>query len=157
MLPFFATLISAAALPLAIIPTFWALHIFGFSLNTMSMLALSLVVGMLVDDAIVEVENIVRHLRMGKTPYQAAMEAAYGKKEFSYTSLESYIAAKVTVEALRRAGPRLTREGFQRALDTIGSYDGTPLITISDHTTYPTSGNLNMTTVSERGGPFGSA
>ncbi len=71
-----ATLISAAALPLAIIPTFWALHIFGFSLNTMSMLALSLVVGMLVDDAIVEVENNVRHLRMGKPPLQAATDAA---------------------------------------------------------------------------------
>ncbi|MEO8307506.1 MAG: efflux RND transporter permease subunit [Pseudomonadota bacterium] len=71
-----ATLISAAALPLAIIPTFWGLHIFGFSLNTLSMLALSLVVGMLVDDAIVEVENIVRHLRMGKPPLQAATDAA---------------------------------------------------------------------------------
>ena len=71
-----ATLISAVALPLAIIPTFWALKIFGFSMSTMTMLALSLVVGMLVDDAIVEVENIVRHLRMGKPPLQAATDAA---------------------------------------------------------------------------------
>jgi multidrug efflux pump subunit AcrB len=71
-----ATLISAVALPLAIIPTFWALHLFGFSMNTLTMLALSLVVGMLVDDAIVEVENIVRHLRMGKPPLQAATDAA---------------------------------------------------------------------------------
>ena len=71
-----ATLISALALPLAVIPTFWALHIFGFSMNTLTMLALSLVVGMLVDDAIVEVENIVRHLRMGKPPLQAATDAA---------------------------------------------------------------------------------
>ena len=71
-----ATLISATALPLAVIPTFWALHIFGFSMNTLTMLALSLVVGMLVDDAIVEVENIVRHLRMGKPPLQAATDAA---------------------------------------------------------------------------------
>jgi multidrug efflux pump subunit AcrB len=71
-----ATLISAIALPLAIIPTFWALHIFNFSMNTLTMLALSLVVGMLVDDAIVEVENIVRHLRMGKPPLQAATDAA---------------------------------------------------------------------------------
>ena len=67
-----ATLISAAALPLSVIPTFWALHVFGFSMNTLTMLALTLVVGMLVDDAIVEVENIVRHLRMGKPPLQAA-------------------------------------------------------------------------------------
>jgi multidrug efflux pump subunit AcrB len=71
-----ATLISAVALPLAIIPTFWALHLFSFSMNTLTMLALSLVVGMLVDDAIVEVENIVRHLRMGKPPLQAATDAA---------------------------------------------------------------------------------
>src|SRR5512139_351432 len=71
-----ATLISAVALPLAIIPTFWALKLFGFSMNTLTMLALSLVVGMLVDDAIVEVENIVRHLRMGKPPLQAATDAA---------------------------------------------------------------------------------
>jgi multidrug efflux pump subunit AcrB len=71
-----ATLISATALPLAVIPTFWALHLFGFSMNTLTMLALSLVVGMLVDDAIVEVENIVRHQRMGKTPLAAATDAA---------------------------------------------------------------------------------
>jgi multidrug efflux pump subunit AcrB len=71
-----ATLISAAALPLSVLPTFWALHIFGFSMNTLTLLALSLVVGMLVDDAIVEVENNVRHLRMGKSPLQAATDAA---------------------------------------------------------------------------------
>jgi multidrug efflux pump subunit AcrB len=71
-----ATLISATALPLAIVPTFWALHLFGFSMNSLTMLALMLVVGMLVDDAIVEVENIVRHLRMGKAPLEAAKDAA---------------------------------------------------------------------------------
>ncbi len=71
-----ATLVSAAALPLAIIPTFAAMYYLGFSLNILTLLALALVVGVLVDDAIVEVENIERHLRMGKTPYQAAMEAA---------------------------------------------------------------------------------
>ena len=48
----------------------------GYSLNTVTLLSLSLVVGMLVDDAIVEIENIERHLMMGKTPFQAAMEAA---------------------------------------------------------------------------------
>ncbi|WML90288.1 efflux RND transporter permease subunit [Thiothrix lacustris] len=71
-----ATFVSAAALPLAIIPTFAAMQYFGFSLNILTLLALALVVGVLVDDAIVEVENIERHLRMGKTPYQAAMEAS---------------------------------------------------------------------------------
>jgi multidrug efflux pump subunit AcrB len=71
-----ATLISAAALPLAIIPTFWVMHLLGYTLNILTLLALSLVVGMLVDDAIVEVENIVRHLRQGKKPLEAAMDAA---------------------------------------------------------------------------------
>lgn len=71
-----ATFISAVALPLSIIPAFWGMEYLGFSLNGITLLALSLVIGILVDDAIVEVENIVRHLRMGKTPYQAAMEAA---------------------------------------------------------------------------------
>ncbi len=72
-----ATLVAATALPLSIIPAFAAMHyIFGFTLNTVTLLSMSLVVGILVDDAIVEIENIMRHLRMGKTPFQAAMEAA---------------------------------------------------------------------------------
>ena len=71
-----ATLTSATALPLSIIPTFGAMYLLGYSLNTVTLLSLSLVVGMLVDDAIVEIENIERHLHMGKTPFQAAMEAA---------------------------------------------------------------------------------
>ena len=71
-----ATIVTAIALPLSVIPTFLGMYFFGFSLNIISLLALSLVIGVLVDDAIVEVENIMRHLRMGKTPYQAAMEAA---------------------------------------------------------------------------------
>jgi len=71
-----ATFISAIALPLSVIPAFIGMHYLGFSINVVTLLALSLVVGVLVDDAIVEVENIVRHLRMGKSPYQAAMEAA---------------------------------------------------------------------------------
>ncbi len=71
-----ATLVSAAALPLSVIPTFLGLKYFGYTLNTVTLLSLALVVGVLVDDAIVEIENIERHLRMGKSPYQAAMEAA---------------------------------------------------------------------------------
>ena len=71
-----ATLVAAVALPLSIIPAFGAMYFMGFTLNVVTLLALSLVVGILVDDAIVEIENIMRHLRMGKTPLQAAMEAA---------------------------------------------------------------------------------
>ena len=71
-----ATVISAIALPLAAIPTFWAISMMGFSLNLVSLLAITLVTGILVDDAIVEIENIVRHMNMGKTPYRASLEAA---------------------------------------------------------------------------------
>lgn len=71
-----ATLIAATALPLSILPALIGMYYLGFTLNTVTLLALSLVVGILVDDAIVEIENIIRHLRMGKTPYEAAMEAA---------------------------------------------------------------------------------
>lgn len=71
-----ATLVSAVALPMSVIPAFAGMYLLDFSVNVISLLALSLVVGILVDDAIVEVENIVRHLRMGKSPYDAAMEAA---------------------------------------------------------------------------------
>jgi multidrug efflux pump subunit AcrB len=71
-----ATFVSAVALPMSAIPAFIGMYLLGFTVNTVTLLALSLVIGILVDDAIVEVENIVRHLRMGKTPYQAAMEAA---------------------------------------------------------------------------------
>jgi multidrug efflux pump subunit AcrB len=71
-----ATLVSAVALPLSVLPAFIGMAALGFSVNVITLLALSLVIGVLVDDAIVEVENIERHLNMGKTPYQAAMEAA---------------------------------------------------------------------------------
>ena len=71
-----ATLIAAIALPLSVLPTFWVMSALGFSLNAVSLLAITLVTGILVDDAIVEIENIVRHMRMGKSPYRAALEAA---------------------------------------------------------------------------------
>jgi multidrug efflux pump subunit AcrB len=71
-----ATIISAIAIPLSAIPSFWFIDQLGFTLNTMSLLALGLVAGVLVDDAIVEIENIVRHMRMGKSAYQASIDAA---------------------------------------------------------------------------------
>lgn len=70
-----ATLIAALAIPLSIIPTFLCLDVLGFTLNSVSLLAVSLVTGVLVDDAIVEIENIYRHMREGKKPYEAAMIA----------------------------------------------------------------------------------
>lgn len=71
-----ATFISGLAIPLSVIPTFAVMQWAGFTLNSMSLLGLALVIGILVDDAIVEIENIVRHLKMGKSPLQAAIDAA---------------------------------------------------------------------------------
>ena len=70
-----STLISALSLPISIITTFACMKQMNFSLNTMSLMSLSLAVGLLVDDAIVVIENIVRHLHMGKSPIEAAREA----------------------------------------------------------------------------------
>lgn len=72
---FRATFVSAVALPLSVIPTFIGMNYLGFSINVVTLLALSLVIGILVDDAIVEVENIVRHMRMGKSAVEATIEA----------------------------------------------------------------------------------
>ncbi|MBA3677755.1 MAG: efflux RND transporter permease subunit [Sphingosinicella sp.] len=71
-----ATLISAIAIPLSAIPAFWFMGMLDFTLNMVTLLSLSLVAGVLVDDAIVEIENIVRHMRMGKSAYQASIDAA---------------------------------------------------------------------------------
>lgn len=71
-----ATAIAAVALPLSILPTFWAMTALGFSLNLVSLLAVTMATGVLVDDSIVEIENIDRHIRMGKPPWQAAIDAS---------------------------------------------------------------------------------
>ncbi|MGO1078392.1 efflux RND transporter permease subunit [Inquilinus sp. CA228] len=73
---FRATIISAVAIPLSVLPTFAVMDALGFSLNSISLLAITLATGILVDDAIVEIENIVRHMRMGKSAYRAAIQAA---------------------------------------------------------------------------------
>jgi HAE1 family hydrophobic/amphiphilic exporter-1 len=71
-----ATVIAALAMPLSLIPTFFVISWFGFSLNTVTLLALTLVIGILVDDAIVEIENIQKRTLAGYTPFRAAMEGA---------------------------------------------------------------------------------
>ena len=71
-----ATIVTAMAIPLSAVPAFWFMSVMGFTLNSMTLLGLSLVAGVLVDDAIVEIENIVRHMQMGKSAYQAAIDAA---------------------------------------------------------------------------------
>ena len=71
-----ATAISAVSIPLSAIPAFWFMSMMGITMNFMSTMAMGLVAGVLVDDAIVEIENIVRHMRMGKSAYQASLDAA---------------------------------------------------------------------------------
>jgi len=71
-----ATIITAIALPLSIFPAYWIMDWAGFSLNLVSLLSITIATGILVDDAIVEIENIVRHMRMGKSAWRAALEAA---------------------------------------------------------------------------------
>lgn len=79
-----ATLIPSLALPVAIIGTFAAMYLLGYSLDNLSLMALTLSVGFVVDDAIVVLENIVRHQEMGKSPFEAAL---IGSKEVSFTIL----------------------------------------------------------------------
>jgi HAE1 family hydrophobic/amphiphilic exporter-1 len=69
-----STVITGLTLPIAIIGTFLFMYMFGFTINMITLMALSLCVGLLIDDAIVVRENIVRHVQMGKAPYQAAMD-----------------------------------------------------------------------------------
>ncbi|MGN1055113.1 MAG: efflux RND transporter permease subunit [Comamonas sp.] len=69
-----STIITGLTLPIALIGTFWFMYMFGFSINMVTLMALSLCVGLLIDDAIVVRENIVRHVQMGKGPYDAAMD-----------------------------------------------------------------------------------
>ena len=69
-----STIITGLTLPIALIGTFLFMYIFGFTINVITMMALSLCVGLLIDDAIVVRENIVRHVQMGKTPYQASLD-----------------------------------------------------------------------------------
>ncbi len=79
-----ATLIPSIAVPLAVIGTFAAMYAFGYSLDNLSLMGLSIAVGFVVDDAIVMLENIERHLEMGKTPLQAALD---GSAEIGFTIL----------------------------------------------------------------------
>lgn len=79
-----ATVIPSLALPTSLVGTFAAMHLLGFSLNNLSLMALTLSVGFVVDDAVVVLENIVRHMEMGKKPFQAALD---GTKEITFTIL----------------------------------------------------------------------
>jgi HAE1 family hydrophobic/amphiphilic exporter-1 len=107
---FSATLIPSLALPFSVIGTFAVMHMLGYSLDNLSMMALILAVGFVVDDAIVMLENIVRHMEMGKTAMQAALE---GSKEIGFTIVSMTISlAAVFIPVLFMGGVlgRLFRE-----------------------------------------------
>jgi hydrophobe/amphiphile efflux-1 (HAE1) family protein len=87
-----ATVIPAVAVPVSIIGTFGAMYAFGYSLDNLSLMGLTIAVGFVVDDAIVMVENIARHLEMGKTPLQAALDAS-GEIGFTILSISVSLVA----------------------------------------------------------------
>lgn len=97
-----ATIIPSLALPLSIVGTFIVMYLCGFSLNNISMMALILAIGFVVDDAIVMLENIVRHMEMGKKPLQAALD---GSKEISFTLVSMTLSlAAVFIPVLLMGG-----------------------------------------------------
>jgi HAE1 family hydrophobic/amphiphilic exporter-1 len=87
-----ATLISGAAIPVSIVVTFALMYVFGYSLDTLSLLALTLSVGFVVDDAIVMIENVVSHLEQGKKPFQAALD---GSRQITFTIISMTLSLAV--------------------------------------------------------------
>jgi len=107
---FSATVIPSLALPMSIIGTFAVMYLLGYSLNNLSLMALTLAVGFVVDDAIVMLENIVRHMEMGKRPFQAALE---GSREIGFTIVSmtlSLVAVFIPVLFMGGILGRLFRE-----------------------------------------------
>ncbi len=105
-----ATLIPSVAIPLSIVSTFAVMYLFGYSLDNLSLLALTLCVGFVVDDAIVVLENIVRHIEMGERPFEAGVK---GSREIAFTVLSMTISlAAVFLPVLLMGGilGRLFRE-----------------------------------------------
>jgi HAE1 family hydrophobic/amphiphilic exporter-1 len=97
-----ATIIPSLALPMSIVGTFSVMYLLGYSLDNLSLMALTLTVGFVVDDAIVMLENIVRHMEMGKKPYQAAVE---GAREIGFTIISMTISlAAVFIPVLFMGG-----------------------------------------------------
>ncbi len=111
-----ATIIPSLSLPFSIVGTFCVMWALGYSLDNLSLMALTLAVGFVVDDAIVMLENVVRHLEMGKTPLQAALD---GSREISFTILSmtiSLVAVFIPVLFM----PGLIGRLFQEFAVTIG-------------------------------------
>src|SRR5690606_18095915 len=104
-----ATVIAATAIPLSAIPTFWFMDMMGFTLNQLSLLALSLVAGVLVDDAIVEIENIVRHVRMGKREYQASIDAAAEDGRNAISTRHSTVESVLSIDRMSQISRQIIK------------------------------------------------
>jgi hydrophobe/amphiphile efflux-1 (HAE1) family protein len=105
-----ATLIPALALPISIIGTFAGMYLLGFSINNLTLLALTLCVGFVVDDAIVMLENIMRHIESGEPPFEAALK---GSREIAFTIMSitiSLVAVFIPVLFMGGIVGRLFRE-----------------------------------------------
>src|SRR5256885_3684963 len=97
-----ATIIPSLALPFSIVGTFAVMYVLGYTVDNLSLMALTLSVGFVVDDAIVMLENIVRHLEMGKSPLQAALD---GSREIGFTILSMTLSlAAVFIPVLFMGG-----------------------------------------------------
>src|SRR5262249_46552767 len=105
-----ATLIPAVAVPVSLIGTFGAMYLLGYSLDTLSLMALTIATGFVVDDAIVVLENVSRHIEGGMSPMQAALK---GTREVGFTVLSmslSLIAVFIPILAMGGIVGRLFRE-----------------------------------------------
>ncbi|HTC25039.1 MAG TPA: efflux RND transporter permease subunit [Gemmatimonadales bacterium] len=111
-----ATAIPSLALPMSLVGTFAVMYLLGFSLDNLSLMALTLAVGFVVDDAIVMLENIVRHMEMGKTPWQAALD---GAREIGFTILSMTISLVAVFIPILFLGGLIGRL-FQEFAATIG-------------------------------------
>ena len=100
-----ATIIAALTLPLSIFPAFWVMELLGFSLNVVTLLAITLSTGILVDDAIVEIENIVRHIRMGKSPYQLSRTSCMAPAGSPAAAAPSVSRAAIAVLVAKASDP----------------------------------------------------
>src|SRR5205814_10008257 len=97
-----ATVIPSMALPMSIVGTFAVMYLLGYSLDNLSLMALTLSVGFVVDDAIVMLENIVRHMELGETPLEAALN---GSREIGFTIISMTLSlAAVFIPILFMSG-----------------------------------------------------
>ena len=128
-----ATIIGGLAIPTSIIATFFLMDVMGFTLNNMSLMGLSLAVGFLIDDAIVLVENIFRHMEMGKTPFLAAADATKELVLAILATSMSLMAVFVPIGSMGETIGQFFKQfgltvAFALAFSTISAYTLTPMV-----------------------------